>query len=333
MQENIKVKRRLPEYDLLKGLGIFLVVLGHIVHVNQVHNFIYAFHMPLFFVVSGMLYKDKPDFIIKQARRTLVPYFFFSFLCFAYWTLVEIRYRGGGGVDMLGQLVNIFYPIKTFEFNVVLWFIPCLFLVSVAYNMLDRYIKDRRIIWIVLIAVMFFDQYCLSYNMPRFFKQVVIAIPFYGFGVALNEFVDVFNSIKSRAKISAAIIFVFFTFLFVWYVDARNSMMVSKFENGYLAFFVIAIVCFGCFYFLCKTLIRNNSVLEWLGVNSLLIMLVHEPVKRVLIHIYSILTHQPSEIVRTSLTQSLLLTFVLLIVLVPVVMFFDRFLKKIHVYK
>ena len=41
-----------------KSFGIFLVFLGHLLHPNtQIGMYIYSFHMPLFFFISGMFFK------------------------------------------------------------------------------------------------------------------------------------------------------------------------------------------------------------------------------------------------------------------------------------
>ena len=61
----MKDKTRLEYLDAAKGLGILLVILGHIYAWNPNINrkilvtWIYSFHMPLFFIVSGMLIKCK----------------------------------------------------------------------------------------------------------------------------------------------------------------------------------------------------------------------------------------------------------------------------------
>ena len=52
--ENL-TKKRLNYLDYAKGIGILLVVLGHIYN-NSVKLWIYSFHMPLFFIISGYLY-------------------------------------------------------------------------------------------------------------------------------------------------------------------------------------------------------------------------------------------------------------------------------------
>ena len=47
--------------DNLKGFGILLVVIGHTVPREGLGQWIYAFHMPLFFFISGFLLSKKME--------------------------------------------------------------------------------------------------------------------------------------------------------------------------------------------------------------------------------------------------------------------------------
>ena len=63
---------RLSWIDVLKGIGIILVVLGHIYLDDVVYNWLYSFHMPLFFIAAGMVYKEKSVLIdIKRKIQNL----------------------------------------------------------------------------------------------------------------------------------------------------------------------------------------------------------------------------------------------------------------------
>ena len=55
----MKVSERYTWIDCIKGIGIFLVVLGHIYKDNYIGQWIYSFHMPLFFMLSGYLMYTK----------------------------------------------------------------------------------------------------------------------------------------------------------------------------------------------------------------------------------------------------------------------------------
>ena len=80
------MKERFLYIDNLKGFAILLVVLGHCIQFrmpgyddNMAFRFIYSFHMPLFFIISGYV-SYKADILIKtlvakRARQLLFPYF------------------------------------------------------------------------------------------------------------------------------------------------------------------------------------------------------------------------------------------------------------------
>ena len=63
---------RLKWLDIAKGITIILMVIGHTSIPDPFSRFIYAFHMPLFFLVSGFLSKKKrslADWMKKKKRR------------------------------------------------------------------------------------------------------------------------------------------------------------------------------------------------------------------------------------------------------------------------
>lgn len=54
MREIANYKKRDSVIDIAKGIGIFLVVFGHVPLPMDLITPIYLFHMPLFFFLSGM---------------------------------------------------------------------------------------------------------------------------------------------------------------------------------------------------------------------------------------------------------------------------------------
>ena len=82
-------KQRIEELDYVKGLAIFLVIMGHATDNLATPLWrlvIYSFHMPLFFMVSGMVTKPADvmnrgtigAFLIKNFKALLVPYIIFA---------------------------------------------------------------------------------------------------------------------------------------------------------------------------------------------------------------------------------------------------------------
>lgn len=72
--------------DWAKSIGILLVVMGHSQYSNQlVTNMIFMIHMPLFFVISGYLfkitkYKSLIELSIDSWKTLIVPYLLFNFI-------------------------------------------------------------------------------------------------------------------------------------------------------------------------------------------------------------------------------------------------------------
>jgi fucose 4-O-acetylase-like acetyltransferase len=79
----MKNTARIPMIDVAKGIGIILVVVGHTNLPVVVMNAIYAFHVPLFFVLSGMVFnsnKNLTQLLVSKFRTLLVPYYFLASL-------------------------------------------------------------------------------------------------------------------------------------------------------------------------------------------------------------------------------------------------------------
>ena len=107
---------RIRWIDITKGVAIVSVILGHTFQFgNPVHAFVYSFHIPLFFIVSGYLAKPKRADINKLSKRILYPYLAigFSTLCLSLigqslswpWAvrlLTTIVWASGGDIEPLG---------------------------------------------------------------------------------------------------------------------------------------------------------------------------------------------------------------------------------------
>ena len=81
-----KANNRDPIIDAAKGYGILLVFLGHLVYYDSpLFRIIFNFHMPLFFVLSGMTFSPEKDTNCKAILRRLwntigIPFLFFTLL-------------------------------------------------------------------------------------------------------------------------------------------------------------------------------------------------------------------------------------------------------------
>ena len=107
--------KRIEWIDLAKGMAIFLMVCGHTSIPANLSNWIWSFHMPLFFIVSGMLfypnrYPSFSSFVTKRCRTLLLPWIVF--------TIVTVCYSPAESLRLLSGCHNLF----------ALWFLPVIFL-------------------------------------------------------------------------------------------------------------------------------------------------------------------------------------------------------------
>lgn len=76
-------KKVLHWLNSAKGIGVILVILGHLLYKSSwttLNQFIYAFHMPMFFLVSGYVQKPtlKRLFLPNKVLRLLVPFLIYT---------------------------------------------------------------------------------------------------------------------------------------------------------------------------------------------------------------------------------------------------------------
>lgn len=82
--------KRILWIDYAKSICIYLVLLGH-AHASQpVTDFIYTFHMPLFFFLSGCLFSFEKhpnfkEFAIKRFKGLMIPYLWINLITYLFW--------------------------------------------------------------------------------------------------------------------------------------------------------------------------------------------------------------------------------------------------------
>ena len=126
--------------DVLKGLLIILVVLGHF-DKGVLHNVIFLFHMPLFFMASGFLLKrDRLEkrYIVNKVQSLMRPYLIYL------------------AVDLF--LVQRDFSIKSIiralwggrVFPGVYWYVTCFLFALLLLSIMIRYLPDKTVKALIL---------------------------------------------------------------------------------------------------------------------------------------------------------------------------------------
>lgn len=163
--------------DVFRACGIILMVMGHIGFGDDFDKFIHAFHMPMFFFISGFFYKKLDvsikTVVIKKARTLLIPYLFFG----VFHYLISLKLTG----ISIAPLLHLF-TINTVGLPIAgaLWFLTALYATDVIYAILEKY--DKKILIIPLVLVGSFADQVLPYPLPWAFSAALVGLGLYWFG-------------------------------------------------------------------------------------------------------------------------------------------------------
>lgn len=282
---------REKDLDALKGFAIFLVVVGHIcVKSEALVQWIYSFHMPLFWIISGyFLYKGGCTdsiitFIRKKIKTILWPYYVWGLLSCCATALVAIN-SDNMNLFFKTILSRVFgYVISENTIGAV-WFLMVLFEAEVAYYTLEKLHMN----WIgVVIWSISFILYMrgVKINLPFLLQLFWFGIGFVYIGSIIAKYSLVEKAIIFIEKIENSFIQVL-VFLFS-IVISSTILTYGTFINGVVAiysgnvgnavlFWLVAIGWSFFWLFLFKMYGQKFRFffLDKIGRESLLIMVTH----------------------------------------------------------
>jgi acyltransferase len=277
---------RVSWIDVARGIGIILVVYGHTLSADSFRYLIYAFHMPLFFFLSGLVFSYKPDqsfisILKKNTKGILYPYLLFAFLSFALWLLIKHPVPG----EVLKQFLSIFYGNgnnNLLAFNNLLWFLPCLFIVRLGFYVMLRGKEKQEKSIVPILFFLSIIGYGISLFLPQLklpfgIETALTAIVFFGIGFWYMHGWKEGQAILAKhlwiLLVGCAVVCILFAVLsyqvYGLQIDLRQNRL-----NNYLYFYLSAFAgIFGTV--VVSMLIKKQSVLEYLGRQSLVIFAWH----------------------------------------------------------
>jgi fucose 4-O-acetylase-like acetyltransferase len=196
-----EAKARLAWLDTLKSLGIIFVIYGHAPGLTKgVEVYLFSFHMPLFFFISGIFFPSATDrslgsFAAERAVRRLVPYLFFGLLTYAVWFFVT-RHFGRNVAMHVNPAVpffGLFYGSSWGNLliaNVPLWFLPCLFVTEVLFAAIVRRWPNLsgRVLALAACGLAGVAMpRLLPFRLPLSADVALVAVGFYGAGFLLRD--------------------------------------------------------------------------------------------------------------------------------------------------
>ncbi len=139
MGDRGSISERQGWIDVARGIGILAVVAGHVWTRGAFRDAVYSFHMPLFFLLSGLLAKPQPvgAFAWRQLTAQMRPYFAFLALLLLADQIIE-PWKGGRPIfhDWPADLWPVLLGGTALRGPyTIFWFVPCLMVARVIFNL------------------------------------------------------------------------------------------------------------------------------------------------------------------------------------------------------
>lgn len=265
----VTVKTRINKFDNLKGLAIFLIVLGHLTLFRKVDSMafirgiVFLFHLPVFFFVAGYFSKIGPDEPIKAFKRLFIPYILFCII----WEIFKVYYLGESPTSIL-----FIHP------GYMLWFLMSLFFMKLALPIMDRFKYPLLIAIFGSLVIGFID--CNILGISRTF----IYMPIFLLGFYYNDYkqklTEKFPLIENNRF---AIIIAFLSLLVSAIIALTVPFDVIIMKHAYSNAFVMDILVRGLLILvstlnvlvLTRFMTNKKIVLTQFGINSLTVYLFH----------------------------------------------------------
>lgn len=332
-------KKRIIWVDLLKAFGIILVMMGHIYQKNDVfYQWIYSFHVPLFFFLSGLFFINGDSFkvfINKRWKTLILPYIFFYLITYIYWILVERELRTSvGGVSAewwrpLGGAIIGIHNYNLMPHNNPLWFIPALFFIECLANTCKSISIPLKLFVSLILFILFV--LCLHFGIVLPFEGI-IALECFGFYLLGYLFITIVgNKDKLFFLLLCVILYIALLILYNGYAKSYTIITPNIEEMPQYILFALCSVIF--LYCIASYIPTKKSpfyrAIAFIGKNSLVILCIHDPVKRAFIYVYSKLFHLSIEQIRTDLYHSFIILTILTISLIPIIWGYNKCIKPL----
>ncbi|WP_301425203.1 acyltransferase family protein [Bacteroides caecimuris] len=252
--------KRIEWVDIARGIAIISMVAGHSAIPATLSKYIWSFHMPLFFIVSGLFFKAPQTIsfkalFIKRIFTLLIPYCFFT-------VIVMCGYIG----------TEYFKPYELYEGweGYALWFVPVLFFAELLFYFIAKLKKPKLIICVCVLTCLGKILSIYSIRIPFKIDVVPFAVFFIASGYIARKYIFKYKP-KAWLTLICGIITIVLSQILPKLGMGKNEfgIMIPNLLNALLGIFFI----FSISMYLAE--ISKNIVIrfvDYFGRNSLFVM-------------------------------------------------------------
>lgn len=266
------------EVDFMYTLGVILVIIGHShtsdwtkiygTPIDYVINFIYTFHMPLFFAIAGFLFLNSHKierigfwkYIGEKAIKLFVPYFSLSLVLL----IPKTRMNTGKWFDISYIFTSLLSPRDGVWGH--LWFVPVLFLCYAVFGLLYRAFKKHFFISVIVSAVVGIVLYFIPCQINWIgLADFMNAVVFFVFGMLVYTAFPQLQKIRNPFKFVLSIIgLVLSLVLYVFFVKYQTVNLI-----------IAIIMILTCW--ITSTVVKQNKICSWISKHNFTMYLYSWP--------------------------------------------------------
>lgn len=259
-------KPRIDYIDLAKGICIILVVIFHAGYTINTPA-LKAMRMPLYFILSGLFYKDYDSvlvFIKKKVDRILIPFLFFFII---------------GLIPSLGNIKDAI--VKPFIMptlaNPPIWFLICLFWTNIIYRIISAEIKSTYIKCFIMLCfgIIGYLLACHNIYLPLFLASACSAMPFFYIGSMMRKLPIIYRSERDNIYIMISIIIMICAVMYCIYM---GTPFIGFYTNVYfgsiIEIYIVSVAMVVGLLMLCKA-VRWLPVISYIGRYSIIVLGLH----------------------------------------------------------
>lgn len=278
------LKKRYNWLDVAKGIVMIAIVLGHTLRTGVVRDFVYAFHVPCFFFLSGITAKEKfsSKQLISDAKRLLIPYFAFGLISIVVYALfgsiAESGLNNREAFTVWDNLIKLIYCSSFLPFNAPLYFLPCLFATKLYHLFITTFVKNRPVQFCISVAGSVFGFIFSSiadFSLPFSLELMLKMYPFFLLGKILAKYLLNLSdkpNLRVRFLVCAVISLLLTGFL-------ANILPSVNYTNNDiqvpLLFYVVAVIGI-CGIYCLSVCLQNAKWLLFLGKRTMAVLTMHK---------------------------------------------------------
>ena len=315
------MKKRIEYIDVYRGIGIILMIMGHIYFGKLFDIFIHAFHIPMFFIISGYLFSTKnvdfKEFIMKKSKQLLVPYIVFGVFHLIIYILMNLN-----SIDNITSrtFALFFMPTNSMPISGALWFLLSLFFADIMYYFIIKINNKivRTIISLVISSIGILISY--FFRLPYGMDVAMVAVFLMNIGSYIKEYKDKIFNINIFIMILLGILDVvlIYTNGMVGFKSGIYSNVLLFFINAIVSSVIILYISnLICNIKLNKFKLYNyfKDLLIYIGSNSICYLIFNQLVIMVVLKVFEFL-HIPTN-------------YYVKVLIIPIVLFLLYIINKI----